>query len=170
MKIIATVTLTTTRGITVPKAQPATLKSSRCGERQKRNLLATLFLSHGTPMLLAGDEFGHTQNGNNNAYAQDNETTWLDWLAIDRQGAALREFTRKLIDIRKAFPVLTRGRFVIGTYNEALDVKDVTWLAPTGWRCCRRNGTTLTSVVSACSLRASAGERYHSAWEDATLL
>jgi glycogen operon protein len=81
-------------------------------------------------MLLAGDEFGHTQNGNNNAYAQDNETTWLDWLAIDRHGAALREFTRKLIAIRKAFPVLTRSRFVVGTHNEALDVKDVTWLAP----------------------------------------
>jgi glycogen operon protein len=99
-------------------------------ERQKRNLLATLFLSHGTPMLLAGDEFGHTQNGNNNAYAQDNETTWLDWLAIDRHGAALREFTRKLITIRRTFPVLTRSRFVVGTHNETLDVKDVTWLTP----------------------------------------
>ena len=55
-------------------------------ERQKRNLLATMLLSHGTPMLLAGDEFGHSQGGNNNAYAQDNETTWLDWLAIDAHG------------------------------------------------------------------------------------
>jgi isoamylase len=101
-------------------------------ERQKRNLLATLLLSHGTPMLLAGDEFGHSQRGNNNAYAQDNETAWLDWLAIGTEGRALREFTRKLIAIRKAFPILYRGRFVVGTYNEALDVKDVTWLSPTG--------------------------------------
>jgi len=99
-------------------------------ERQKRNLLATMFLSHGTPMLLAGDEFGHSQNGNNNAYAQDNETSWLDWLAIDPHGRALREFTRKLIATRKAFPVLTRSRFVVGTHNEDLDVKDVTWLNP----------------------------------------
>jgi glycogen operon protein len=101
-------------------------------ERQKRNLLATIVLSHGTPMLLAGDEFGHSQGGNNNAYAQDNETTWLDWLAISSQGQALRRFTRKLLSIRKTFPVLSRGRFVVGTYNEELDVRDVTWLCPTG--------------------------------------
>ena len=101
-------------------------------ERQKRNLLATMILSHGTPLLLAGDEFGHSQGGSNNAYAQDNETTWLDWLSIDVRGQALREFTRKLIAIRKAFPILHRGRFMVGTYNESLDVKDVTWLSPAG--------------------------------------
>src|ERR1700744_3702273 len=101
-------------------------------ERQKRNLLATVLLSHGTPMLLAGDEFGHSQSGNNNAYAQDNETTWLDWLAIDKQGQALREFTRKVIGIRNAFPIFYRPRFVVGTYNAELDVKDLAWLEPTG--------------------------------------
>jgi isoamylase len=101
-------------------------------ERQKRNLLATLLLSYGTPMLLAGDEFGHSQGGNNNAYAQDNETTWLDWLAIGTHGRGLRDFTRKLIAIRKAFPILYRPRFVLGSYNEELGVKDVTWLSPTG--------------------------------------
>ena len=89
-------------------------------------------LSHGTPMLLAGDEFGHSQNGNNNAYAQDNKITWLNWLGIDARGRSLREFTRKLIVTRKAFPILYRGRFVVGTLNEELDVKDVTWLSPTG--------------------------------------
>ncbi len=83
-------------------------------------------------MLLAGDEFGHSQNGNNNAYAQDNEITWLNWLGIDARGRSLREFTRKLIATRKALPILYRGRFVIGTLNEELDVKDVTWLSPTG--------------------------------------
>lgn len=101
-------------------------------ERQKRNLLATMLLSHGTPMLLAGDEFGHSQCGNNNAYAQDNEITWLDWLAIDSRGLALREFTRKLIATRNAYPVLRRGRFIVGAHNKALDVKDVSWLSPTG--------------------------------------
>jgi glycogen operon protein len=101
-------------------------------ERQKRNLLATMMLSHGTPMLLAGDEFGHSQNGNNNAYAQDNEISWLNWLGITGQGRALREFTRKLIATRKAFPILHRSRFVIGTHNEELDVKDVAWLSPSG--------------------------------------
>ena len=101
-------------------------------ERQKRNMLATLLLSQGTPMLLAGDEFGRTQHGNNNAYAQDNEITWLDWLGITSQGRALREFARKLIAMRQAFPMLRRGRFLIGAYNEELDVKDVTWLTPAG--------------------------------------
>jgi isoamylase len=101
-------------------------------ERQKRNFLATMLLSHGTPMLLGGDEFGHTQGGNNNAYAQDNETTWLNWLKIASDGRALREFTRKLVAMRKAFPILHRSRFVVGSHNEELDVKDVTWLAPTG--------------------------------------
>ncbi len=101
-------------------------------ERQKRNLLATTLLSHGTPMLLAGDEFGHTQSGNNNAYAQDNEITWLDWMGINASGHSLREFVRKLIAMRKAFPILYRSRFLIGTHNEELDVKDVTWLSPAG--------------------------------------
>lgn len=101
-------------------------------ERQKRNLLATTILSLGTPMLLAGDEFGQTQNGTNNAYAQDNETTWLDWTSQSNEGRALREFTRKLITTRKAFPILHRTRFPVGTYNEELDVKDVTWFSPSG--------------------------------------
>jgi isoamylase len=101
-------------------------------ERQKRNLIATMVLSHGTPMLLAGDEFGHSQDGSNNAYAQDNETTWLNWLGISSQGRALREFTRKLIATRKGFPILYRSRFVVGALNEELDVKDVTWLTPAG--------------------------------------
>lgn len=101
-------------------------------ERQKRNLMATVLLSRGTPMLLAGDEIGHTQNGNNNAYAQDNEITWLDWLDMGAQGQGLRDFTRKLIAVRKAYPVLSRGRFVVGSYNDDLGVKDVTWICPSG--------------------------------------
>lgn len=99
-------------------------------ERQKRNLLATLLLSHGTPMLLAGDEFGHSQKGNNNAYCQDNELTWLDWGKIDAKGRALIAFLRKLIALRKAYPILHRSRFLRGDYNEELDIKDVTWLTP----------------------------------------
>jgi isoamylase len=99
--------------------------------RQKRNFLATLLLSQGTPMLLAGDELGHSQQGNNNAYAQDNETTWLDWDRVTQDGQELFDFVRKLIALRKKYPILRRGRFLTGAYNEELDVKDVTWLAPT---------------------------------------
>ncbi|MFL6712872.1 MAG: glycogen debranching protein GlgX [Sulfurifustis sp.] len=99
-------------------------------QRQRRNFLATLLLSLGTPMMLAGDEFGRTQRGNNNAYAQDNEINWVDWEGISEDGWALRDFVRRLIAIRKAFPILHRGRFLIGQYNEEFDVKDVTWLTP----------------------------------------
>ncbi len=79
--------------------------------RQKRNMLATLFLSEGVPMLLAGDECGRTQNGNNNAYCQDNETSWLNWENCDQQ---LLDFTRKLIDIKLNHPVFCRKRWFQG--------------------------------------------------------
>ena len=99
--------------------------------RQMRNLLATLLFSQGTPMLLAGDEFGRTQQGNNNAYCQDNELSWVDW-NIDEEGQELIAFTRRLIALRRAYPILRRGRFLVGHYNEELGVKDVTWLTPDG--------------------------------------
>ncbi|MBX6743122.1 MAG: glycogen debranching protein GlgX [Acetobacteraceae bacterium] len=101
-------------------------------ERQKRNMLATLLLSQGTPMILAGDEFGRTKRGNNNTYCQDNELNWVDWAGIDEAGRALSAFTRKLIALRRNFPVLRRGRFFIGAHNEALGIKDCTWLTPAG--------------------------------------
>ena len=101
-------------------------------ERQKRNLLATLLLSQGTPMILAGDEFGRTQKGNNNAYCQDNEISWLDWEGIDDEGRALTEFVKNLTTLRHRLPVLRRGRFLTGEYNADLDVTDTRWLSPTG--------------------------------------
>jgi glycogen operon protein len=101
-------------------------------QRQIRNMLATLLFSQGTPMLLAGDEFARTQQGNNNAYAQDNEISWINWEGIDEDGVELLEFTRKLIQLRQNLPILRRGRFLSGVYNEELDVKDVTWLTPSG--------------------------------------
>jgi glycogen operon protein len=97
--------------------------------RQKRNLLATLLLAQGTPMMLAGDEFGRTQQGNNNAYAQDNPISWVDW-NIPEDGAALIEFARRVIALRNAFPILRRSRFLTGEYNADLDARDVRWLTP----------------------------------------
>ncbi|MGE8497482.1 MAG: glycogen debranching protein GlgX [Pseudomonas sp.] len=99
--------------------------------QQMRNLLATLLFSQGTPMLLAGDEFGRTQHGNNNAYCQDNELSWVDW-NIDDEGHALLAFCKRLIALRRRYPILRRGRFLVGHYNEELGVKDVTWLSPEG--------------------------------------
>ena len=101
-------------------------------ERQKRNLLATLLFSQGTPMVLAGDEFGRTQKGNNNAYCQDNEVSWVDWTGIDDNGRALTEFVRKLTTLRHALPVLRRNRFLTGEMREDMGVKDVKWLSPAG--------------------------------------
>jgi glycogen operon protein len=100
-------------------------------ERQIRNMLATLLLSQGTPMILAGDEFGHTQQGNNNAYCQDNEISWLDWDAKERSQALLR-FAKKLTRLRLDYPTLRRTRFLTGAYNEELGVKDLTWINANG--------------------------------------
>jgi glycogen operon protein len=99
--------------------------------RQMRNILATLLLSQGTPMILAGDEFGRTQDGNNNAYCQDTELGWIDW-DIDEEGASLVRYVQRLTALRSSQPMLRRGRFLTGAYNEELEVKDVTWLDPAG--------------------------------------
>ncbi|QET94556.1 glycogen debranching protein GlgX [Roseomonas mucosa] len=105
---------------------------NRLRERQKRNFLATLLLSQGTPMILAGDELGRTQEGNNNTYCQDNELNWVNWEGIGEDGEALINFTRKLLTLRKSLPILRRGQFLTGRVNEELDVKDVAWISPTG--------------------------------------
>jgi glycogen operon protein len=104
---------------------------NRLRERQMRNILATLLLSQGTPMLLAGDEFGRTQQGNNNAYCQDSEISWLDW-DLKEKGHNLRHFARKLIALRHKYPALRRTRFYTGAMNEELGVKDVSWMNADG--------------------------------------
>jgi len=100
-------------------------------EQQMRNLLATLLLSQGTPMMLAGDERAQTQGGNNNTYCQDNETAWIDWERDTTEGR-LAQFVRDLLALRQSHPILTRGRFLNGQYNEQADVRDLTWLNPAG--------------------------------------
>jgi len=97
--------------------------------QQVRNLLATLFCSLGTPMLLAGDEFGRTQQGNNNAYCQDSPVSWIDWDSAARH-AGLTDFVRRLISIRARLPLLRRDRYLTGEPSCG-SRKDVTWLSPT---------------------------------------
>ena len=82
-------------------------------------------------MLLAGDEIGRTQQGNNNAYCQDNEVSWVDW-DIDEAGKSLLRFVRRLTSLRHQYPILRRNRFLNGEYVEELGVKDVTWINITG--------------------------------------
>jgi len=100
-------------------------------ERQKRNFIATLMLSQGIPMLSAGDEFYRTQQGNNNAYCQDNEISWLNW-EMDERKMALLEFTRKLIALRKSHAVFHRRKFFQGRAIHGSEIKDVMWLRPDG--------------------------------------
>ncbi len=99
--------------------------------RQMRNLLATLMLSQGTPMIRASDEFGRTQNGNNNAYCQDNEISWVDW-RLDEEQQALVAFFRRLTTLFQLYPVLRRSRFFTGELNPNIDVKDVSWIDANG--------------------------------------
>jgi glycogen operon protein len=97
--------------------------------RQVRNFLTTLFLSQGVPMLLGGDEIGRTQEGNNNAYCQDNEISWYDWEAADE---ALLQFTRGLIKLRLTHPVFCRRRWFQGRPIHGSNVSDIGWFTPGG--------------------------------------
>ncbi len=96
-------------------------------EKQKRNMLVTLFLSQGVPMLVAGDEHGRTQQGNNNAYCQDNEISWLNWANVD---VSLLEFTKKLIHFRREHPVFCRRKWFQGLPIRGTGVEDIVWFLP----------------------------------------
>ncbi|MDG4562923.1 MAG: glycogen debranching protein GlgX [Candidatus Competibacter sp.] len=100
-------------------------------QRQQRNFLATLFLSQGVPMLLAGDEMGRTQHGNNNAYCQDNEISWLNW-DLPEENAALLEFVRELMAFRYEHPVLRRRKWFQGQSIHGSGVHDILWFNPDG--------------------------------------
>jgi isoamylase len=97
--------------------------------RQTRNFLATLLLSQGIPMVLAGDELGRTQSGNNNAYCQDNEVSWIDWEQADTE---LAEFVSGLIGLRRDHPVLRRRGFFQGRAIHGSEVEDIEWFTPAG--------------------------------------
>ena len=114
-------------GVEGPSEDPAVLALRA---RQMRNLLATLLLSQGVPMLHAGDEFARTQRGNNNAYCQDNELSWVDW-SLREANAALVQFTRWLLELRRARPELRRDTFLKGSWR-AGRAGDISWWHPAG--------------------------------------
>ena len=99
--------------------------------RQRCNFLATLFLSQGVPMLLAGDEFGRSQNGNNNAYCQDNELNWLAWNP-GPDARRFHEFTTRLIHLRRKHPIFRRPKFFQGRKIHGSEIKDIMWFTPQG--------------------------------------
>jgi isoamylase len=116
-------------GVEGPTDDPEILDLRR---RQMRNIIATLMLSQGTPMVAHGDEIGRTQHGNNNVYCQDSELSWMDWSLMDKNGDQLA-FTRKVTALRKSHPVLRRRRFFEGRPIRSGDqVRDIAWLTPAG--------------------------------------
>jgi glycogen operon protein len=116
--------------------------------RQMRNLMATLLLSQGTPMLAHGDEYGRTQNGNNNVYCQDNDTSYFEW-KWDDEAKAMFAFTQKLLKLRKDHPALRRMKFFKGRKIRGQDIRDIMWL--------RHDGAEMTDADWANPHTASLG-------------
>ena len=127
-------------------------------DRQKRNLLATLLLSLGVPMLLAGDEIGRTQRGNNNAYCQDNDISWFDWENIRPEDADLRSFVRYLIHFRRRHRVFSRPRFFRGEVLSEAGVKDITWVTPSGEEATTEDWNNPVALSLGYVLSGAAGE------------
>jgi isoamylase len=113
-------------GVEGPTEDPA-IRALRA--QQQRNLLATVILSQGVPMILHGDELGRTQRGNNNAYCQDNAISWIDWPNAD---TALIEFTRRLVELRREHPIFRRRGWFTGNPVKAGRLKDLEWFRPDG--------------------------------------
>jgi glycogen operon protein len=115
-------------GVEGPTDDPA-IRDLR--ERQRRNFLVTLVLSQGVPMILGGDEMGRTQDGNNNVYCQDNETSWYDWSEAD-ENIALLGWTRRLMDFRRRHPVFRRRKWFKGRAIMGAEASDIAWFNPDG--------------------------------------
>lgn len=140
--------------------------------RQRRNFLTTLFLSQGVPMLNAGDEFGRTQNGNNNIYCQNNELGWLSW-ERDQESQQIFDFTSRLIRFRHEHPVFRNPKFLNGKIIEGVGLKDVAWYHPAGhemteveWHTPELLSIAMMLCGDALALRDDEGKHFH----DATFL
>ncbi len=127
-------------------------------DRQKRNMLASLLLSLGVPMLLAGDEIGRTQQGNNNAYCQDNEISWTDWENLRPEDEELRRFVSHLIHLRRQHRVFSRPRFLRGEMLSEAGVKDITWFTPSGSEATDQDWANPVALSLGYVLSGAAGE------------
>ncbi len=154
-------------GVEGPTDDPAILALR---QRQKRNMVTTLLLSQGVPMLLAGDEFGRSQSGNNNPYCQDNETSWIDWEHWTDDDKAFLDFVRELLLLRAQHPAFHRQHFFHGRHIDADSIKDITWLTPEGqemsdldWLIPQRRclGFHLNGKLKAGSVAAAEGQPEH---------
>jgi glycogen operon protein len=144
-------------GVEGPTDDPAILALR---DRQKRNFMATLLLSLGVPMLLAGDEFGNTQQGNNNAYCQDSEIGWLDWENTRPEDEDLRRFVQYLIGLRRRHRVFSRPRFFRGEMLSEAGLKDITWVTPAGIEATTEDWSNPIAQSLGYVLCGAAGEFY----------
>ena len=133
---------------------------------RKRNMLATLMLAQGTPMLLAGDELGNTQHGNNNAYCQDNEFSWIDWSAVDE---GFLDFTRRMIAFRKAHPILRQKLFLHSQPREIDGLADLFWHRPEGGGMTQGDWDNADLRLLVAELRTAFDTPDYAAREDAVL-
>ena len=132
VRTATTVSRTTARGTAASRVRPTTTAIRALRARQQRNVLATLLLSQGVPMILHGDELGRTQEGNNNTYAQDSEISWIDWDAAD---LPLIEFVAAVVQLRRQHPTFRRARFFDGRpvrREEGAPLPDIEWYRPDG--------------------------------------
>jgi glycogen operon protein len=144
------------------ETQDATVRAIRA--RQQRNFLVTMMVSQGVPMLAAGDEIGKTQQGNNNAFVQDNEISWLDW-DLDRERTELLAFAREIVAFRHRHPVFRRPRFLRGARVAGSDLPDIAWFRPDGkemlqedWQAPPRATIGLLLTADALDWRSATGE------------
>lgn len=135
--------------------------------QRRRNLMATLLLSQGTPMILAGDEIGNSQGGNNNAYAQDNDTGWIGW---DQADEGFLDFTRKLIAFRKAHPILRQRRFLHSRPRKVDGVPDLFWWRADGQEMTRADWTNGHLRVLCAEFRMASGTPAYAQREEAIYL
>ena len=128
--------------------------------KQRRNIMTTLLLSQGLPMLIAGDEFGRSQGGNNNPYCQDNEISWVDWQAISEDDKAFCDFTRRVIKLRRDHIVFRRARFFFSRSIKGTEIKDISWLRPDGQEFSPKDWSNGDIHYLSFLVRGEAGE-YH---------
>ena len=122
--------------------------------QQKQNLMGTLLLSQGVPLICGGDELGRTQSGNNNAYCQDNETSWYNW-TLNKEQKKFLEFAQKIIHLRKIHPVFTRTKFFTGKKIGKSVAKDISWISPNGRDMTQAEWGWTTPFVRSIGLRLS---------------
>lgn len=151
-------------GVEGPTKDTRTLQARA---QRKRNMMATLLLSQGTPMILGGDELGHSQGGNNNAYAQDNETTWLDWENVDED---FLQFTRAMIAFRKAHPILRQKLFLHSKERVTDGVEDLFWRRADGTPMTQEDWADPELALIAAELRTASGTPPYSALEYAVFV